>query len=184
MVAVSIFYHHGEEMAMPEEWTGKKEKHQRKKAIVRTILVTNDLPRSLYTCCKSCCCGGRLGTAAVITSKPQWGVKTFLLSCVSEMDGHFFYKQLVTESVGSYSTTISQGNFLHSDPKMNRIDNSFPPFSPYSHTGFLPYLLPFCAAAMTWTRENEREAVLKHLFCPDSYRSCGTWSENLLFNLV
>lgn len=87
---------------------------------MRTILVTNDLPRSLYTCCKSCCCGGRLGTAAVITSKPQWGVKTFLLSCVSEMDGHFFYKQLVTESVGSYSTPISQGNFLHSDPKMNR----------------------------------------------------------------
>lgn len=119
---------------MPEEWTGKKEKHQRKKAIVRTILVTNDLPRSLYTCCKSCCCGGRLGTAAVITSKPQWGVKTFLLSCVSEMDGHFFYKQLVTESVGSYSTPISQGNFLHSDPKMNRIDNSFPAiFSVFSH---------------------------------------------------
>lgn len=58
---------------------------------------------------------------AVITSKPQWGVKTFLLSCVSEMDGHLFNKQPVTESVGNYLTPISQENFLHSDRKMNRI---------------------------------------------------------------
>lgn len=61
---------------------------------------------------------------AVITSKPQWGIKTFLLSCVSEMDGHFLdghNKQPVTESVDNYSTPISQENFLHSDRKMNRI---------------------------------------------------------------
>lgn len=65
---------------------------------------------------------GRLGRVSVITSKPQWEVKTFLLSYVSEIDGHFFYKQPVIESVGNYSTPISQENFLHSDCKMNRID--------------------------------------------------------------
>lgn len=26
---------------------------------------------------------GRLGTVAIITLKPQWGVETFILSCIS-----------------------------------------------------------------------------------------------------
>lgn len=84
-----------------------REKKTDRKGDCENIMVTNDLPHSLYTCCKSYCCGGRLGTVAVITSKPQWGVETFLLSCVSEMDGHFFYKQPVTERVDNYSFPIS-----------------------------------------------------------------------------